>query len=242
MTQEMVIKVRDVNLFAKLVGEHQGKPTVIMDAGYGDDSSVWKSMIMEVAAFANVLIYDRAGLGKSGKSSNERTSLEMVKELNELLHQMNLDPPYLLVGHSFGGVNMRLYATEYPEEVYGLVLVDATPEDYRERFLPTMSQEFQQAYAKQFTREGNYEEVIKSLKQLKETKQRIHIPLLVLSAGKKAYYTKSAQELWNDMQKEMATLSSKGEFILAENSAHYIQNDEPEVVVNAIKRLIEGIN
>ncbi|WP_368505043.1 alpha/beta fold hydrolase [Alkalihalophilus sp. As8PL] len=242
MTQEMHVKVRDVNLFAKLVGEHQGKPTVIMDAGYGDDSSVWKSMIMDVAEFVNVLVYDRAGLGKSDKSSNERTSLEMVKELNELLYHMNLAPPYLLVGHSFGGVNMRLYATNYPDEVCGLVLVDATPEDYRERFLPTMSQEFQQAYAKQFTLECNYDEFIKSLKQIKESRQRLQIPLIVLSAGNKAHYTKANQVLWNDMQQEMATHSSKGEFILAEKSAHYIQNDEPEVVVHTIKRLIEEMN
>lgn len=102
----------------------------------------------------------------------------MVKELKELLSEAQIKPPYILVGHSFGGVNMRMFATEYPNEVSGLVLIDSTPEDYRERFLPTMSQNFQQAYNKQFVYEGNYDEFMESLKQLKETRQKLNVPFL----------------------------------------------------------------
>ena len=117
---------------------------------------------------------------------------------------------------------MRMFATEYPNEVYGLVLIDSTPEDYRERFLPTMSQDFQQAY----------DEFMESIKQLKDT--------IVLPAGKKAHYSMESQKLWNEMQREILEISSDGELVIAENSAHYIQNDEPEVVVCAIKNLIEN--
>ena len=135
---------------------------------------------------------------------------------------------------------MRMFATEYPNEVCGIVLIDSTPEDYRERFLPTMSQDFQQAYNKQFVYEGNYDEFMESLKQLKDTRQKLNVPLIVLSAGKKAHYSMGSQKLWNEMQREILEISSDGELVIAENSAHYIQNDEPEVVFCAIKKLIEN--
>jgi predicted alpha/beta hydrolase family esterase len=241
MTKEMFVPISDCKLFAKLVGENNGKPTIVMDAGYGDYSKAWDSVISEISLLSDVLIYDRAGLGKSESSSNPRTSREMVKELNELLNEAKIKPPYILVGHSFGGVNTRLYATEYHNEVCGLILIDSTPEDYRERFLPTMPKEFQQAYNKQFVYEGNYDEFMESLKQLKESRRNLDVPLIVLSAGKKAHYSEESQGLWNEMQKEILEISSNGEFIIAENSAHYIQNDETEVVVSAIKRLIDNI-
>ncbi|MEH7126047.1 alpha/beta hydrolase [Bacillus sp. JJ1773] len=239
MTKEMFVKISDCKLYAKLVGENNGKPTVIMDAGYGDFSKAWDSVIGDISMLTNVLIYDRAGLGKSETSSNPRTSREMVKELKELLIEADIRPPYILVGHSFGGVNMRMYATKYHNEVCGLVLVDSTHEDYRERFLPTMSLDFQQAYNKQFVYEGNYDEFMESLKQLKESRLKLNVPLIVLSADEKAHYSKESQGLWNEMQREILEISSNGEFVIAENSAHYIQNDEPEVVVSAIKKLIE---
>lgn len=121
MSKEMFVQVSDYKLYAKLLSETTGKPTIIMDAGYGDYSKAWDSVIEDISKLGSVLIYDRAGLGKSERSSNPRTSREMVKELKELLVKANIGPPYLLVGHSFGGVNMRIFATEYQNDVCGLV-------------------------------------------------------------------------------------------------------------------------
>lgn len=239
MMKEFFVPIGSGKLYAKLVGENNGNPTVIMDAGYGDYSKAWDSVIGDISMITNVLIYDRAGLGKSETSSNPRTSLEMVKELKELLVEADIKPPYILVGHSFGGVNMRMYATKHQSEVCGLVLIDSTPEDYRERFLPRMSQDFQEAYNKQFVREGNYDEFMKSLEQLKVSKRTLHIPLIVLSAGRKEHYSEESQALWNEMQREILEISTDSELVIAEKSAHYIQNDEPEVVVSAIKKLID---
>jgi pimeloyl-ACP methyl ester carboxylesterase len=236
--KEMFVQISEFKLFAKLVGEKKDKPTVVMDAGYGNYSNTWDSIIPEISMLTEVLVYDRAGLGKSEKSPNKRTSQEMVKELNSLLTKMKIKPPYILVGHSFGGVNTRIYATEYPNEVAGLILVDSPPEEYKERFLPTMPKEFQEAYNNQFIYEGNYDEFMESLRQLKKSRRQLNVPLIVLSAGKKAHYSKESQELWNQMQKEILDISIKSELIIAKNSAHFIQNDEPTVVIDAIKRLI----
>lgn len=240
MSKEMFIQINDFKLYAKLVGENIGKPTIVMDAGYGDYSKAWDSVISDLSLLTDVLIYDRAGLGKSESSSRPRTSREMIKELRELVKGAKIKFPFILVGHSFGGVNARMYATEYPNDVCGLILVDSTPEDYREKFLPTMSDEFQQAYNKQFVHEGNYDEFMESLKQLKESRRKLNVPLIVLSAGKKAHYSKESQELWNEMQREILDISSNGELIIAENCAHFIQNDDPEIVVNTVKRLLSN--
>lgn len=237
--KEMFVEVDDFQLYAKVLGKKKDKSTVIMDAGYGDYSKTWKHIAPEISERTEVLIYDRAGLGKSGISSKKRTSKEMVLELHELLSTMDVQPPYILVGHSFGGVNMRLFATEYPNEVNGLVLIDSTPEDYQEKFLPTMPKEFQEAYHKQFTSECTYSEFMESLKQVKEARRKLTLQLVVISAGEKAHYSEESQKLWNDMQKELLTISTKSDFIIAEYSTHYVQYDKPDIVMNAIKGLIE---
>ncbi|WP_246025997.1 alpha/beta fold hydrolase [Peribacillus cavernae] len=239
MEKEAFIELNGFKLFTKYYVQNRGKPTIVMDAGYGDYSKTWDTLIPEAANLTRVFVYDRAGLGKSEKSPNPRTSAEMVKELNDLLQKSKIKPPYILVGHSFGGVNVRLYATEFPEKVAGVILVDSTPADYRERFLPTMPAEFQEAYKKQFILEGTYDEFMESLNQLSENRYLGSIPLIVLSAGKKAYYSTESQALWHKMQKEILGISENSELIIAENSAHYIQNDRPEIVIGAIKRLIQ---
>ncbi|HEX8846083.1 MAG TPA: alpha/beta hydrolase [Pyrinomonadaceae bacterium] len=105
-------------------------PTVIMDAGIGECSLGWGPVVPDIAKFARVCTYDRAGLGWSDPAPTARTSLQMVSELHALLANAGIEPPYVMVGHSFGGLNLRLYASQFPEEVAGMVLVDSAHEDY----------------------------------------------------------------------------------------------------------------
>jgi len=107
----------------------EGSPTVILDAGWSDSSLVWCLVQPEVARFTRVCSYDRAGLGWSDASATPRHSLQIVRELHTILKNAAIPGPYVLVGHSFGGYNVRLFAHEYPQEVAGLVLVDAAHED-----------------------------------------------------------------------------------------------------------------
>ncbi|WP_096440008.1 alpha/beta fold hydrolase [Alteribacter populi] len=236
---EEFIELNGFCLYTKRYEKSTDGPTVVFDAGYGDCSKSWNSIAPEVASMTNVIVYDRAGVGKSDSSPNPRTSEYIVKELHQLLRNSNANPPYILVGHSFGGVNIRLYTTMFPEEVAAIVLIDSTPEDYKERFLPTMDKNFQRAYNKQFVHEATYDEFMESLDQL--TKNRRHLgnrSLIVLSAGKKSHYSKHSQELWHNMQRETVNLSNQSELIIAHNSSHYIQNDEPELLINAIKKVL----
>ncbi len=79
-----------------------------------------------------MFIYDRAGIGKSEMNERPRHSQQSVENLRILLNKAGIKPPYVLVGHSFGGLNTRLFASTYPEEVVGVVLLDSTHEDQTE--------------------------------------------------------------------------------------------------------------
>lgn len=105
-----------------------GRPTVVFDAGVNEFSVQWTHIQAEVAKDYRACAYDRAGFGWSEASPHPRTSETMVGELHALLEKAGVEGPYVLVGHSFGGMNMRLYAHRYPKEAAGMVLVDAAHE------------------------------------------------------------------------------------------------------------------
>lgn len=110
-----------------------GKHTVVFDSGLGSFSLDWTHIQQELITDAVTVSYDRAGYGWSQRANRNTTSKECVGDLRQLLREAGLKPPYLMVGHSFGGLNMRLYAQMYPDEVSGLILIDPTSEY---RFLP----------------------------------------------------------------------------------------------------------
>lgn len=122
-----MVAVGGHRLHISIIGD--GGPTVVLDAGVCDCSLNWCLVQPEVAKFARVCSYDRAGMGWSETGPHPRTSERIVQELHTLLEEANVPGPYVLVGHSFGGYNVRLFAHEYPNEVAGLVLVDAAHED-----------------------------------------------------------------------------------------------------------------
>lgn len=106
-----------------------GGPTVILESGLGDVSMEWDRVQAEISKFSRVCSYDRAGYGGSDAGPMPRTSEQIAKELHSLLQNSGEVPPYLLVGHSLGGYNVRVYNGDYPQQVMGLVLVDAPQED-----------------------------------------------------------------------------------------------------------------
>jgi pimeloyl-ACP methyl ester carboxylesterase len=101
------------------------QPTVILEAGIGDFSVEWSLVQPEVAKFARVCSYDRADEGWSDFGPHPRTLHQIVYELHTMLDRGSVPPPYVLVGHSFGGVVVRLFRLTYPSEVVGMVLVEA---------------------------------------------------------------------------------------------------------------------
>jgi pimeloyl-ACP methyl ester carboxylesterase len=117
-------KGRKMNLFCM----GQGSRTVIFDSGLSDWSSIWALVQPAVAAHARACTYDRAGMGYSDPSDQPRSPIAIVEDLHKLIHAAKIATPVVLVGHSLGGFNMKLYAALYPSDVDGLVLVDPAEE------------------------------------------------------------------------------------------------------------------
>ncbi len=107
-----------------LLEQGSGGPTVLFEAGIGATNLNWRHIQKAVSRFTGTASYDRGGLGFSSRCRTARTPGNIAQELHDLLKSANIKPPYILVGHSFGGLVMRRYALLYPEEVCGVVLVD----------------------------------------------------------------------------------------------------------------------
>jgi pimeloyl-ACP methyl ester carboxylesterase len=106
-----------------------GVPTVVLEAGAGEFSLTWDQVQRQVAEFARVCTYDRAGLGWSERGPNPRIAPYVVDEFDTLLTAAGVEPPYLLVGHSMGAVYARFYFHQHPDQVAGMVLVDGGHEE-----------------------------------------------------------------------------------------------------------------
>jgi len=257
----------------------EGSPTVILDSGLGDAYVSWRKVQPEIAKFTRVCSYDRAGLGYSDSNSGPRTSSAIAEELHSLLQAAGIAPPYVFVGHSMAGYDVRVYASLYRNEVAGMVLVDASHPDQENRFpleLKNMEGSWlREAEFLEYTmpfgiprllglcdedpvqraadcnwhsaREGVAElkAFPTSASQTAATGSLGDMPLAVLSHDPDKPSTelppdlaKPTNEAWQKMQEELAHLSSRGTQAVAKNSGHYIQADRPDMVVDAIRNVL----
>lgn len=122
-----MVKVGGFHMHAIVCG--QGTPVVLFEPALGGFALQYSHIQSAVSAFTQVMAYDRLGQGWSDASPNPRTPENLVSELRDLLNRLDLHPPYVLVGHSFGGLLSRIFAMRYPAEVCGVVLVDSTHVD-----------------------------------------------------------------------------------------------------------------
>src|SRR5215210_1631532 len=128
-----MVDVGGYSLHINCVG--QGSPTVVLDAGSGGFSAQWVRVQREVSGTTRVCSYDRAGMGWSEMGPDPRDAKQVTSELHTLLNKAGIEGPYVLVGHSFGGMYMQTYAARYPDEVAGVVLVDSStdPDQFSQR-------------------------------------------------------------------------------------------------------------
>ncbi len=243
-----------------------GAPAVILDTGLGGSSADWGVVQPAVAQFTRVCSYDRAGMGYSDRGPSPRTARRIASELAELLARGGIAGPVVLVGASIAGFDVRVFASDHPERAAGLVLVDASHEDdvhevpRMVRFVPLLSTigvlrlfgpSFGQnieslapsvrqfAQATRFRAAGYQaaaDEIIhirESAEEVRSSRRKLTIPVLVVTGGR------GADENWRQLQRDQASLSERGCLIIAEQSGHVVPIDQPAVIVDAIRIVVE---
>ena len=239
-----------------------GAPTVVLETGLGAESDEWEPVQREVERFTQVCRYDRANRGRSDPAPKPRSAQDAVEDLHALLGAAKIPAPYVLVGHSLGGIIVRLYAHHYPREVAGLVLVDPAHEDQFERMNPLIPAPFpgepeELAGYRDFwntgwrdpDRNGEGIDFLATRAQAQTIGSLGDMPLLLLTAG--SALVKHAppgnsdaarmQALWGKLQREIMQQSSDAQQILVTSSGHFIQREQPEMIVSAIRQMVEKV-
>jgi pimeloyl-ACP methyl ester carboxylesterase len=281
------------------------QPTVILEAGIGDFSVEWALVQPEVSGFARVCSYDRAGDGWSEMGPHPRTFQQIVYELHTLLERAGVQPPYVLVGHSYGGWLVRAYQATYPSDVAGIVLVDAGADDpwrqmpdgqllraselargrpipavktsgpLRESDIPPTALEKMRAGLAEASRTANepprdklpieaqrmrtwalgqighvaaavnpFEPEELALLRAARTKQEfplVELPLVVITRGLSEESGPNSEKFAAEHRQEhtlLARMSRNGRLVVAEQSGHHVQIEEPNVVVTAIRQVV----
>ncbi|HEX7999602.1 MAG TPA: alpha/beta hydrolase [Pyrinomonadaceae bacterium] len=225
-----------------------GNSTVVLESGLGDTMESWAKVQPEVAKFSQVVAYDRAGLGQSEPGPKPRTAHQIANELHTALRNAGLAPPYVLVGHSAGGLYIRVFASMYPNEVAGMVFVDSTPEDFFERLKAIQTPEEQKKFEEKMQdyaarasggRRDEWASLDVDLQQVRAALPLPKVPIILLTGmGNEPDKSPEAKQLWLRLHNEWLKQLPNAQHIIADNSGHYIQADEPGLVIDAIRRVI----
>lgn len=270
----------------------QGSPTVILESGAGARGDVWsrdgkqpagqRTMVLPgVASFTRVCAYDRPGTigevnpdldpggpefypSRSDPVAQPRTVVERVGDVHAMLRAANIPGPYVLVAHSAGGLIDRLYASTYPEEVVGMVLVDSTNDDIWKRFhailTPEQWAEFETltlddsellaaypAAERWFTAPMLDMPTIAPVTQARRDAPLRPMPLVVLAHGIPfeapfpGWPTDRMEDSMFAAQEDLAGLVPDSRLMTAAQSGHNVHQDQPELVIDAVRQVVTAV-
>jgi len=246
------------NLYIECAGA--GITTIIFESGLEGDVVTWKSVFPEVILFTRACRYDRAGLAHSDYGPVPRDAQLIADDLHKLLDAANISPPYILVGHSFGGLLIRRFASEYPDEVTGMVFVDSLGTDWWDDALnllppPSDSDSLRLRSFRSYLTEGwrdpsnNFEmmNIPLVIEQVQETDGFGNIPITVLTAerftvinpGLSTDLESSLAGLFKEEQAQLARLSTNGIQVIVPSTGHNIPLENPMVIVQTIQNMLK---
>ncbi len=248
-------------LFLECVGS--GSPTLILDHGQGTSAATWEPIWSELTRMTRACRYDRAGRGQSEQGPVPTSSARIVEHLHRLLSSADVPPPYVVVGHSLGGLNAQVFAMTYPDEVEGLVLIDPSsrfydltavnpgdfPIDTVEHrmlsdFLLTANSQTYLDSPEGVDWSVSYDEA-RALTTLGD------LPVQVLTAGDRTWTAPTSfpsslkgllAEVWLGAQREIVALSSRSTHVIAAESGHFVHVDRPDLVLEAVESILSDVS
>jgi pimeloyl-ACP methyl ester carboxylesterase len=290
-----MVDVGDYSLHLYCAGDPSARPVVVVSPGSGSNVAQWPLVQSEVAKFARVCIYDRLGSGWSFGQAHGQTYQEESEDVHTMLHNAGIPGPYVLVGHSLGGAVMQVYASLYPQDVVGMVMVDSRTRGIESKWPPGYVQAMESnepvraafaipgvfrllnwfglfrdvpifdflppdrrevAYGLDYnSRFFSYEKALNSRDEEREALFESagplpDVPLVVIvrgvtelgvAVGVDEAMAKQAEEVWRVENTRLAEEAPQGRLIVAEKSGHNIMLEQPDVVIEAIRTIVERV-
>jgi pimeloyl-ACP methyl ester carboxylesterase len=220
-----------------------GRPVVVFENGLGGTLDNWRQVWPEIPKTATLFAYNRPGYGESEPAETPRDGEHIVEELRALLQALDLKPPYVLVGHSLGGLYMQYFARRHPEEIAGLVLVDST---HPRQFQAKDAQEYPPAGSDMAPRPRGRPAAREEWRLINATGASVMDlptftgkPVIVLSALKPLLIHSQSADAANEKRRDVARLYPGAQQVWVE-SGHRIPQEKPEAVVKAVQDIIKG--
>ena len=228
-----------------------GATTVILISGFNGSGEIWGSIETPIANDARVCSYDRFGTGTSDPASTVQTFTSQADDLHTALRSLDEPGPYVVVGHSFGGAEAVAFASMFPDDVSGLLLLDASPTTWPSAVcaVPADGSDTARGFADTcagFAPDANPEhlDVPAAFAEIDTIASLGALPMIVVTAAAHPYPGLETAELahltdvWNTGQQHWAALSSAGHVVTVADTGHDIQLDQPGAVIDQIQALL----
>ncbi len=227
-------------------------PSIVFISGFGTELSAWKDVYQGIGKQYSKFVYNRAGIGKSANIPGSRDAVTIANELKLFLEAANVQPPYILVAHSMGGIYARMFYHLNQSLVKGIVLVDATHENQLDTILSTIPQPQRDMIYHELVAandsmlnqlpEGAVKEEFranftKNYQQISQKGPITNIPVYVITSRKTTPENPSfVIDIQTALHQQWASAAGNlGRFVTTDKSGHYIQVEEPQLVINGIK-------
>ena len=221
----------------------EGAPAVVLGSGLASDNHDWGPVEERISEFTRVCSYDRAGLGESDSAGSTPTGQTASDELHALVSKVGLPGPVVVVGHSYGGLVAQLYAAEHPQNTGALVLVDCLQGDNLVSAEEILGEQAMALLVSGMQSNPEDVDLLTSFDQVSTIEDLGDLPLTVITAGRPdlppfivVEIRASLADSWLESQRDLVQLSTAGVHIIAQESGHCVQCDQPKLVADAILR------